>query len=122
VPLYPTRFRGSFNETYEGELRGQLATHSQDPPTVLLLLVLIILCKARGLAVHASGKFVSTIIEHFKEDASRGKPKIPPEVLDSLSNAEKLVISMIKSKSPNKDQESVTDMNSHIEVLKKFVE
>ena len=89
---------------------------------MLLLLVLIILCKIHRLTVHASGKFVSSIIEHLKGDDGAGKQKIPPHVQDSLSNAEKLVISMIKSKSSSKDPETVDKINSHIQVLKKFVE
>ncbi|VDK61992.1 unnamed protein product [Onchocerca ochengi] len=77
---------------YEEQLLSQLR-ECTDPPSGLLLALLILLARNEKIAVHASGKFVSHLIAKVEKH-----PETSTELAELLTSFQKMVISSIQSK------------------------
>ncbi|VDK70142.1 unnamed protein product [Litomosoides sigmodontis] len=77
---------------YEDQLVSQLRDCT-DPPSGLLLTLLILLARNEKIAVHASGKFVSHLIAKVERN-----PKTSAELTELLASSQKMVISSMQAK------------------------
>ncbi|CAK5015269.1 unnamed protein product [Meloidogyne enterolobii] len=71
-----------------------------DPPTTLLLTVILCFQLYYRIAIHASGKFVSPLI-HF---LSTGTSAIPPDLVNLLNEIQHLVVASIKHKGDSSEK------------------
>ncbi|KAL7070925.1 hypothetical protein ACQ4LE_010149 [Meloidogyne hapla] len=72
----------------------------KDSPTTLLLTVILCFQLYYGIAIHASGKFVSPLI-HF---LSTGTSAIPPDLVNLLNEIQHLVVASIKQKGDSSEK------------------
>ncbi|MCP9264838.1 E3 ufm1-protein ligase 1-like protein [Dirofilaria immitis] len=79
-------------KTYEEQLVSQLR-ECTDPPSGLLVTLLILLARNEKIAVHASGKFVSHLIAKVEKH-----PETSTELAELLTSFQKMVISSMRSK------------------------
>uniref|UniRef100_A0A1I8EUD7 E3 UFM1-protein ligase 1 homolog n=1 Tax=Wuchereria bancrofti TaxID=6293 RepID=A0A1I8EUD7_WUCBA len=79
-------------KTYENQLVSQLR-ECTDPPSGLLLTLLILLARNEKIAVHASGKFVSHLIAKVEKH-----PETSVELAELLTSSQKMIISSMHSK------------------------
>uniref|UniRef100_A0A1I7VDW5 E3 UFM1-protein ligase 1 homolog n=1 Tax=Loa loa TaxID=7209 RepID=A0A1I7VDW5_LOALO len=79
-------------KTYEDQLVSQLR-ECTDPPSGLLLTLLILLARNEKIAVHASGKFVSHLIAKVEKH-----PETSPELAELLTSSQKMIVWSMHSK------------------------
>uniref|UniRef100_A0A915PJ19 Conserved oligomeric Golgi complex subunit 2 n=1 Tax=Setaria digitata TaxID=48799 RepID=A0A915PJ19_9BILA len=84
--------RADLVKTYEDELVIQLRDCT-DPPSGLLLSLLILLARNEKIAVHASGKFVSHLISKVENH-----PETTAPLVELLTSSQKAVIASMQSK------------------------
>uniref|UniRef100_A0A0R3RQ74 E3 UFM1-protein ligase 1 homolog n=1 Tax=Elaeophora elaphi TaxID=1147741 RepID=A0A0R3RQ74_9BILA len=95
-------------KTYEDQLVSQLR-ECTDPPSGLLLTLLILLARNEKIAVHASGKFVSHLIAKVEKH-----PETSAELAELLTSSQKMVISSMHSKD---DVNLMTKLNEKLRAL-----
>ncbi|KAL3108461.1 hypothetical protein niasHT_015383 [Heterodera trifolii] len=95
------RERSDRQHKIEAELRSQLALCS-DPPTFLLLAVLLTLKMFFGVTVHASGKFVQPLIIFISSRTNKiAVPSLPSELNELLTDTQRLVVACIRKRRSN---------------------
>jgi hypothetical protein len=104
--------------TYAQDLRTQLE-QSEDPPACLLLAILIVYAEKAKVAIHASGKFVSSLCKHLTATSDSLHERVAPELLELFNETQRLVVQMFKSKRM-KDEETVA-VNQHIHKIKSIL-
>lgn len=112
------KFRQEFFVKYSDELYTQLNNNHENPPIFLLLAVLILLLKHHKLAIHASGKFVGSLINFLVTENSDDNVRIPDEIFNSILEIQKFVVAMLKKKSGFKDEDEI---GSHIKNISEFL-
>uniref|UniRef100_A0A914GYF3 E3 UFM1-protein ligase 1 homolog n=1 Tax=Globodera rostochiensis TaxID=31243 RepID=A0A914GYF3_GLORO len=123
------RERSNRLDKFGTELRSQLADCS-DPPTLLLLAVLLTLKKFFGVAVHASGKFVSPLILFISSKANKVSDPSLSELRDLLMDTQRLVVACIRKERSNEGgaggggaeerEEEKEQLTARMECLKTF--
>uniref|UniRef100_A0A183CSP9 FH2 domain-containing protein n=1 Tax=Globodera pallida TaxID=36090 RepID=A0A183CSP9_GLOPA len=119
-------FRSNRLDKFGTELRSQLADCS-DPPTLLLLAVLLSLKKFFGVAVHASGKFVSPLILFISSKANKVSDPSLSELRELLVDTQRLVVACIRKERSNDEgggveegEEEKEQLTARMESLKAF--
>lgn len=100
-----TCFRTEFTTKRTNDLRTQLNS-STDPPTGLLLAVLLAYTQYAQIAVHASGKFVAPLIKHLAVAGGSFPKHVPDELVALLQDSQKLVVELIKKKNATDDDKA----------------
>ncbi|KAL3985346.1 hypothetical protein ACH3XW_38255 [Acanthocheilonema viteae] len=95
-------------KTYEDQLVSQLR-ECTDPPSGLLLTLLILLARNEKIAVHASGKFVSHLIAKVERH-----PKTNAELAELLTSSQKMIILSMHAKD---DVNLMTKLNEKLVAL-----
>lgn len=108
------KMREQLIRSYVHESKQQLETLN-DPPSELLAFIIAFIGVKTNSAVHASGKFVAPLIKQLADICSKDADPLPSEVTDKLTEAQSLVIRLIKKKGAEDD---ITERTRFKEILK----
>uniref|UniRef100_A0AC34GNI9 E3 UFM1-protein ligase 1 homolog n=1 Tax=Panagrolaimus sp. ES5 TaxID=591445 RepID=A0AC34GNI9_9BILA len=90
-----------------------------DPPSELLAFIIAFIGIKTNNAVHASGKFVAPMIRKLAEICSKDDEPVPSDVVEKLTEAQGLVISLIKKKGATDEDSDRVKFDNIISSLKK---
>jgi hypothetical protein len=104
---------------YIQEYKQKLGTLN-DPPSELLAFIITFIGVKTNNAVHASGKFVAPLIKKLTEVCSKFDDEpVPTDITEKLTEAQGLVISLIKKKGATDEDPDRVRFNEILSNLKK---